>query len=163
MKEKELLDLLVQHSYMLDSLREYLEDLGVPEQKHLLDFDKYLVKAIRILQGGDKMLTKIGNNYYYDGVLLGSKKSIPYFYKDYVKNKVRYDFRLYIMLEQNKNCVPLYALYNYIGPIDDVIIDGESFPYDTTIDVHIDNIETKLNTEDYPGPQVETIFIGRRI
>ena len=35
---------------MLDSLREYLKDLGVPEQKHLLDFDKHLLEAIKILE-----------------------------------------------------------------------------------------------------------------
>jgi hypothetical protein len=47
---KKLLLLLKKHSHMLDSLREYLKDLGVPEQKHLLDFDKYLLQAIKILE-----------------------------------------------------------------------------------------------------------------
>lgn len=47
---KKLLTLLKKHSHMLDSLREYLKDLGVPEQKHLLDFDKHLLEAIKILE-----------------------------------------------------------------------------------------------------------------
>ena len=47
---KQVLDLLKKHSHMLDSLREYLKDLGVPEQKQLLNFDKYLLEAIKILE-----------------------------------------------------------------------------------------------------------------
>ena len=47
---KELLELLINHSRMLDSLREYLKELGVPEQKQLLYFDVYLQEAIKILE-----------------------------------------------------------------------------------------------------------------
>lgn len=47
---KQILDLLKEHSRMLESLRIYLRDLGVPEQKHLLDFDKHLLEAIKILE-----------------------------------------------------------------------------------------------------------------
>jgi hypothetical protein len=47
---KEIKDLLKKHSHMLESLREYLRDLDVPERKELLNFDKYLLQAIKILE-----------------------------------------------------------------------------------------------------------------
>ena len=47
---KKLLTLLKEHSRMLESLRIYLRDLDVPEQKQLLNFDKYLLEAIKILE-----------------------------------------------------------------------------------------------------------------
>jgi hypothetical protein len=47
---KKLLRLLKKHSHMLESLREYLRDLDVPERKELLKFDEYLLQAIKILE-----------------------------------------------------------------------------------------------------------------
>ena len=109
------------------------------------------------------MLTKKAGNYFYDGILIGSKPSIPSFYRDYVKEKPSYDFRLYIMLKSNKNFVHLNELLYLSAPIDSIIIDGKEIYKSSNSWIEITEIKTKLNTEDYPGPQVETIFIGRRI
>ena len=99
-------------------------------------------------------------NYWYDGHVVGDHPSIARYYDMYVKEKPSYDFSLYYYLKRHLNIIKVEILENLMSPIDEIIVYGDS-SQDTWIE--ITEIKTKLNTEDYPGPQVETIFIGRRI